>query len=100
MPRTNRSVLVQFRLRPDEHAALRDAAEAAGMSPGAYARRNSLDHVALEAVAAKLADIASRVAQAPTRAEIRDDLSTVGKAIASSVKSAINTANPATRTTS
>ena len=75
------------------------------MTAGAYARRNALDHVALEVVAARLAEIAQRIAQAPTRAEIRDDLATVGKAIAASVKSAAAvkpsaTANPAsTRTT-
>lgn len=51
------------------------------MSPGAYARRNALDRASLDTIAARLAAM-------PTRAEIRDDLATVGKAIASSVKSA------------
>lgn len=88
MPRTTRSVLVQFRLRADEHAALRAAAEAAGMSPGQYARRNALDHASLETIATRLAAL-------PTRDEIRADLTTAGRAIASSVKSA----NPNTTTT-
>jgi len=93
MPLTARSVLIQFRLRPDEAAALRAAAEAEGLAPGAYARRNALDHASLDAIAARLAEIAARIAQAPTRDEIRADLSTAGRAIAAAVK-------PATTTTS
>lgn len=100
MPRATRNILIQFRLRPDEHAALRAAAEAAGMSPGAYARRNALDHVALEAVAARLAEIAQRVAQAPTRDEIRDDLSRLGRAVAAAVKPSATVSNPARGTQS
>lgn len=98
MPRTTRSVLIQFRVRPDEAAALRAAAEAEGLAPGAYARRNALDHAALDAIAARLAEIAARLAQAPTRDEIRADLSTAGRAIAAAVKPATTATTANSRT--
>lgn len=101
MPRpSTRSTYIKFRLRADEHAALRAAAEAEGMTPGQYARRNVLDRASLDAIAARLSDIAARIAQAPTRDEIRADFSTVAKAVAASVKSAASTTSTAaTRTT-
>jgi len=91
MPRTTRSVLIQFRLRPDEAAALRAAAEAEGLAPGAYARRNALDHASLDAIASRLTEIAARLTQAPTRDDIRADLSTAGRAIAAAVKPSTTT---------
>ena len=93
MPRTTRSVLIQFRLRSDEAAALRASAEAVGMSPGQYARRNALDAASLEAIANRLSEIATRIAQMSTRAEAREDLSTLGRAIAASIKSKPITGN-------
>ena len=101
MPRTTRQHLIQFRLRSDEYAALRAAADAVGIQPAAYARRNALDHASLEAVAARLAEIAERIAQAPTRDELRADLSTAGRAIAAAVKPSSGTqTNPTARTSS
>ncbi|MHB1537479.1 MAG: plasmid mobilization protein [Solirubrobacteraceae bacterium] len=89
MPRTTRSVLIQFRLRSDDAAVLEAAARAAGLSVGIYARRAVLDHATLEA-------IAQRLAAMPTRDEIRADLTTAGRAIAAAVKPAAATA-PAAR---
>ena len=94
MPKTQaRNRLIQFRVRPDEAAALRAAADAAGVPLSAYARMNALDHASLEAVAARLAEIAQRIAQMSTRAEAREDLSTLGRAIAVSIKSKPITGN-------
>ena len=84
MPRTTRSVLIQFRLRSDDAAAIRAAACAAGLSVGIYARRAVLDHADLSA-------IAKRLAAMPTRDEIRADLTTAGRAIAAAVKPAATT---------
>lgn len=90
MPRTTRSVLIQFRLRSDEAAALRAAAEAAGLSPGIYARRRVLDTVTLEAIAQRLAAL-------PSRDDIRDDLKHLAQRLVGAVKpSTTSTATAAT----
>ena len=54
MPKTTRSVWIKIRLDPAEARALRAAAEAAGMTPSAYARRNVLDAASLSAIAQRL----------------------------------------------
>lgn len=86
MPRTTRSVLIQFRLRSDEAAALSAAAEAAGLSPGIYARRRVLDTVTLEAIAQRLAAL-------PTRDQVRDDLTHLATRLAGALKPTTST-NP------
>lgn len=97
MPRTTRSVLIQFRLRSDEAAALRAAAEAEGLSPGIYARRHVLD-------AASLAAIASRLAALPSRDDMREDLTHLAQRLAGALKptttSTTSSTNPAAARTS
>jgi len=84
--------LIQFRLRSDDAAILHAAADAAGLSPGIYARRAVLDHIDLSAIAA-------RIAALPTRDELRDDLSRLGRAVAAAVKPAAGTGTaPTSRT--
>lgn len=93
MPKTTRSVYLKIRLRPEEASALRAAAEAVGMSPSAYARRNVLD-------AASLSAIAQRLSAMPTRDDVRDDLTRLAQRLVGAIKPAstttTSTTNPST----
>ncbi len=87
MPKTTRSIYLKVRLDPAEARALRAAAEAAGMTPSAYARRHVLDTVTLETIARRLAVL-------PTRDDIRDDLTHLAPRLAGAPKQTTSATNP------
>ena len=89
MPKTTRSVWIKIRLDPAEARALRAAAEAAGMTPSAYARRNVLD-------AASLSAIAQRLSAMPTRDDVRDDLTHLAQRLVGAIKPSSSAGTSAT----